>query len=265
MGRKGIFLAILFRFCAVLFATGGLLMLQGLSEGLEPWVHGVLASSPLPDNLRFHGAVHGALIGILFSLSLLAMLWNPLDKPVLLQFYFIGHIIFLTTLLVTDPSLALQSFFVFILFGIVLAALYATYAKRKEIFSPAEPVARNRTLLVFAAVALLGLLPFVIQGVIGQFQDSEQQFRWGEGTVLSLVMVYGGYLVASGRNGSRTLGFILAIAYLFMGAASITIPDHPGSWGVWGGAAAILYGVVYAVVISLKGNIQTVSSASQHL
>lgn len=245
VGKKGFWSGLLFRVFAVVFTASGLLMLQGLSEGLEPWVQGVMASSPLPDELRFHAAVHGALIGILFSGSLVAMLWDPLRKPLLLQFYFVGHLMFLATLLATDFQVAKQSFFVFILFAIVLLILFAVYGKRKEIFRPAEPSAKSRTLLIMAGVALLGLLPFFINGVTGQFQDPEQQFRWGEGAALSIVMVYGGYLAATGRNGSRTLAVLLSLAYIFLGAASITIPNHPGSWGLWGGAASIVYGLIY--------------------
>lgn len=244
--KKGFALSIVFRVFAVIFTLSGLFMLQGLSEGLEPWVQGFMASSTLPDELRFHAAVHGALIGILFSGSLVTMLWNPLGKPLLLQFYVVGHLAFLATLLLTDVKLALQSFFVFILFAVVLLVLFATYGNRKEILRPAEPSARNRTMLIMAGVALLGLLPVILNGVIGQVQDPEQQFRSGESAALGIVLLYGGYLAATGRSGSRTLAVILAVAYIFLGAASITIPGHPGSWGLLGGIASIIYGLVYS-------------------
>lgn len=242
-------LGMLFRFFALLFAGSGLFMLQGVSEGLEPWVRGFMASSPLPDELRFHAASHGALIGILFSFSLLAMLRAPLAKPLLLQFYFIGHLIFLGTLLLTDPPLAKQSFFVFILFAVVLGILFAVYPKRREIFRPREPKTMNRTLLIMTGAALLGLLPFMIYGISGQIGDADMQFRWGEGTALGLALVYAGYLTATSRAGARTLGILQGAAYLYMGAASITLPDHPGSWGMMGGAVAIVYGMVYAAVV----------------
>lgn len=238
-------LPVLFRFFVVVFAAGGLFMLQGLSEGLEPWVQGFMATSPLPDEIRFHAAAHGAMIGILFSLTLLALLKNPQSKPVLLRFYFVGHFIFLGTLTATDPSLALQSAFVFVMFAVVLLVLYGTYGQRREIFRPSEPVVLNRPLLLLNGIALLGLLPVMVIGVVKQFQDPVQQFRWGEVTALSLNLLYGGYLSASGRNGSRTLGIVVGITYAFMGAAAITIPNHPGSWGLWGGLAAVVFGIVY--------------------
>ncbi|MFD1957390.1 hypothetical protein ACFSL6_25280 [Paenibacillus thailandensis] len=240
---------IVFRFFAVVFAAAGLIMLQGLSEGLEPWIRSFMASTPLPEELRFHAASHGALIGILFSFSLLAMLRSPLDNPLLLHFYFVGHLIFLGTLLLTDPALAKQSFFVFILFAAVLAVLFAAYPKRLEMLRPREPKTINRPLLIMSGIALLGLLPFMIQGVAGQIGDAQMQFRWGEGTALGLSLLYAGYLTATSRAGARTLGIVQALAYLYMGAASITLPDYPGSWGIAGGAAAIVYGLVYGVVV----------------
>ncbi|TYP70507.1 hypothetical protein [Paenibacillus methanolicus] len=242
-------LGAVFRFFAVVFAGAGLIMLQGLSEGLEPWIRGFMASSPLPDELRFHAASHGALIGILFSASLLAMLRAPLAKPLVLRFYFIGHLIFLGTLLLTDPALAKQSFFVFILFTAVLGILFAVYPMRRDIFRPREPKAMNRALLVMTGVALLGLLPFMIYGITGQIGDADMQFRWGEGTALGLALVYAGYLTATSRTGARTIGILQSATYVYMGAASIALPDHPGSWGIVGGASAIAYGVVYAVVV----------------
>lgn len=250
---KGFWLSVFFRAAAVLFAAGGLVMLQGLSEGLEPWVQGVMASSALPDELRFHAAVHGALIGLLFSGSLITLLWNPLSKPLLLQFYMAGHLVFLAVLLVTDVQLAQQSFFIFILFAIILLVLYAAYGKRKELFRPSEPSAPRRAMLAMAVVALLGLLPFITKGIIGQYQDPVQQFRWGEDAVFGIVMLYGGYLAAKGRRGSRTLAVLLSLAYMFLGAASITLPHYPGSWGIGGGTASILYGLLY-MGVALRSN-----------
>lgn len=248
-GSKGEVPRIVFRFFAVVFAAAGLIMLQGLSEALEPWVRSPLASTPLPEQLRFHAASHGALIGILFSISLLAMLKSPLDKPLLLHFYFVGHLIFLGTLLLTDPALAMQTFFVFILFAVVLGVLFAVYPKRREMLRPREPKKINRTLLIMTGIALLGLLPFMVHGAIGQISDSEMQFRWGEGTALGLTLLYSGYLTATSRTGSRTLGILQGLSYIYMGAASITLPDYPGSWGFIGGAAAIIYGLVYGATV----------------
>ncbi|WP_146250221.1 hypothetical protein [Paenibacillus flagellatus] len=245
----GVWLRVTFRFFAFVFAAGGLVMLQGISEGLEPWVQGVLAASPLPDELRFHAAVHGALIGLLFSGSLLAMLRKPQDKPLLLRFYVVGHLLFLGTMTVTAPALAAQSVFVYLMFGVVLAILYAVYGKRRELFRPSQPAVSSRLLLSLTGIALLALLPYCMHSVVRQLQDPELQFRWGEGAALSATLLYAGYLAATGRTGARTLGILVAATYVFLGAASLAIPNHPGSWGIWGGLAAIGYGAVYAIAV----------------
>jgi hypothetical protein len=93
--------SILFPFLAALFALGGLFALEGLTEGLMPWVIiGCPGCSPdsNPELRRWHGAEHGALVGILFSGSLFALLRRPRAKPLLLQFYLLGHVVFLVGL-----------------------------------------------------------------------------------------------------------------------------------------------------------------------
>ncbi|XID92910.1 hypothetical protein ACF3MZ_31445 [Paenibacillaceae bacterium WGS1546] len=239
--------AILFRIFAFVFAIGGLIVLEGLTEGLEPWVRSALAFDPHPEELRFHGAVHGALIGLLFGGSLFILLWRPLTKPMLVRFYFVGHLIFLGTLVATGPAFALTRFSIFVIFGIIMTILYFAYGKsRREIIRPTEPVRLDRPLLVLSIVALLGLLPFLINGAIQQFQETEEQFRWGEGTALALTMIYGSFMVSTAREGSGALGVLLGLTFIYMGAAALALPEHEASWGVWGGSAAILFGGVYA-------------------
>jgi len=238
--------SIVFRIFAVLFAFAGLIVLEGLTEGLEPWIRSALAFSPHPEDLRFHGAVHGALIGVLLSGSLFILLWKPLTKPLLVRFYFVGHLIFLATITATGPVFALTRFSIFVIFGVIMAILYFSYGQRREIIRPTEPVNIDRPLLILSFVALFALLPFLITGAIEQFKETEEQFRWGEGTALALTMIYGSFMVSTGRKGAGALGLLLAFTSAYMGAAALALPDHEASWGIWGGCAAILYGCVYA-------------------
>ncbi len=239
--------SIWFRVFAVLFAIAGLIVLEGLTEGLEPWIRSALAFDPHPEDLRFHGAVHGALVGILFSISLLLLLRDPNAKPLLIRFYIVGHLIFLGTLTVTGPAFALTRISIFGIFGIIMAILYFTYGNRREIFKPAEPVRRDRPLFILSFIALIGLMPFLITGFVQQLQETEEQFRWGEGTALALTLIYGSFMVSTARKGAGALGLLIGFTFAYMGAASIALPGHEASWGIWGGIAAIVYGCVYAV------------------
>jgi hypothetical protein len=239
--------SIVFRLLAVIFALAGLIVLEGLTEALEPWIRSVLAFAPHPEELRFHGAVHGALIGVLLSGSLFFLLHKPLTKPLLLRFYFIGHLIFLGTLVATGPAFALTRIFIFVIFGVIMAALYFAYGNRREIIRPTEPVQFDSPLLILSLTALVGLLPFLINGAVEQFREIEEQFRWGEGTALALTLIYGSFMVATGRKGAGALGMLLAFTFIYLGAAAFTLPSHEASWGIWGGSAGIIFGCVYAV------------------
>ncbi|WP_372632005.1 hypothetical protein [Cohnella sp.] len=239
--------SVLFRIFAFVFALVGLIMLEGLTEGLEPWIRSAFAFDPHPEELRFHGAVHGALLGLLFSGSLFILLWRPLTKPLLLRFYFVGHLIFLGTLAATGPAFALTRFFVFVIFGIIMAVLYFTYGKsRREIIRSTEPARFDRPLLILSFVAAFGLLHFIVNGAIQQFQETEEQFRWGEGTALAMTMIYGSFTASTARKGSGALGMLIGLTFIYMGAAALALPDHEASWGILGGAAAIAFGCVYA-------------------
>lgn len=238
--------SIVFRIFAVVFALGGLIVLEGLTEGLEPWVRSAFAFDPHPEELRFHGAVHGALVGALFGGSLFLLLRRPLSKPLLIRFYFVGHLIFLATLAATGPAFALTRFSIFAIFGIIMAVLYFSYGRRREIIRPTEPVIRDRPMLILSFIALLGLLPFLVNGAVQQFRETEEQFRWGEGTALALTLICGSFMVSTARQGAGALGLLLAFTFAYLGAAALALPDHEASWGMGGGISAIAFGCVYA-------------------
>ena len=77
---------VIFTTFAALFALAGLFLLEALPEGLLPWVTigcpGCDPDNPAYnlDKYRWFGAEHGALVGILFSGSLIALLWKPWSK-----------------------------------------------------------------------------------------------------------------------------------------------------------------------------------------
>jgi peptidoglycan/LPS O-acetylase OafA/YrhL len=47
------------------------------------------------------------------------------------------------------------------------------------------------------------------------------------------------------QPGSTLLAVIVAVCFLYLGVAAISVPGSPGSWGLAGGAIAILGGVGY--------------------
>ncbi len=237
---------------AVLFTLVGFFFLEGATEALEPWMPsdcgGCSSDTYVPDHYRWLAASHGALLAILFGGSLIAMLRHPFDKPILLHFYSAGHLIFLFVFAVTAPKMALAKLFVFVMFILTLVILHVFYHNRRAAVKLAPADGYARPLLILTAIAAVVLVPVAIHAGMQQFQETEEQFRWGEHAAMLLALLYAGYLASSNRAGSRALAMIVGIVYVYLGAAALAVPDHPGSWGIIGGIASIAYGAVYAAV-----------------
>jgi hypothetical protein len=235
--------AIVFPILAGLFGLAGFVVLDGIREGIAPW-HLAVDYDPAPEVHRFQYAQHGATVGILFSGSLLAMLWRPATKPLLLQFYVLGFL----TLTVTYTALTLTP--VAIIFATVLTLLAITYPNRAELFSFRGSESMSRPLLGMAAVGAATLLPYAavnlwreIDGVdAAAYGDS---MRWAGSAVLAFGLILAGLLAATRRPGFRELGIILGIDFLFLGAAALKVPDHDGSWGVAGGVLSLIWGAAW--------------------
>jgi hypothetical protein len=236
-----------FKALAILFALGGFFFLQGLNEASAPWLH------TLPDEHLWHGAVHGALVGCLFGGSLIAILWRSSDKALLLNFYIIGHAIFILVFVASSWELFKMKFFVAIMFTMVCSLLYGFFANRREIFRPTKPTRYDRSLLILTFLCALALLPIGWEAWVKQLGETGEFFRWGENPALFLTLLYGGYLAATGRPGSKAMAIVLGITYLFLGAAALTVPHHPGSFGLLGGGLCLLSGLLY-IGITIKNN-----------
>lgn len=235
---------------AVIFALFGFFILEGAREALEPWIpsdcEGCSDELVVPDAYRWLAASHGALLAFLFGGTLIAMLRQPFGKPILLHFYAVGHLIFLLTFSVTAPQLALKKIFVFVIFLLTVSILYAFYHNRASAIRLGSSPGYARPLLVLTVIAAVVLVPAAIYAGIQQWAETEDQFRWGEHAAMLLALLYAGFLASSRRAGSLALGIIVGITYIYLGASALAVPDHPGSWGIAGGVASLVYGAGFA-------------------
>ncbi|KUP04335.1 hypothetical protein Q73_15775 [Bacillus coahuilensis m2-6] len=250
-----------FTFFAVLFAAGSLFLLEGFTEGLMPWVvlgcPGCESTTTVSLHL-WHGAEHGALLGVLFAGSLIALLWKPWKKPLLLQFYIAGHLLLLAFW--THPALGdvLQKPFVIVVFLANVMILFFTYPDRKALlnFKRTEPC--NRTLLILTGIAAIILAPLMWQNLqlqLAGLDEHAQFFRYSESILVSLQLLLGSLLAATRRSGWKQLTIVIGIAYIYLGLGAITVPYSIGSWGYYGGASAILAGASYFAVAVLDKNL----------
>ena len=252
---------IVFPILAGLFALGGWFFLEGLTEGLMPWVIiGCPGCSPDfdPEARRWFGAEHAAIVGILFSGSLVALLRRPQSKPLLLQYYVVGHILFLLGLAAWQwqPLAPPMKPTVVVAFLVVLGLLVFTYPDRRALLDVARPQPASRLLLAATLVAVLALAPSTWQALVRQVQEQGAMDRWAEAIDLSVLLVMSGLLAATRRPGWRELGILTSVAYLYLGLAALTVPDQMGSWGTLGGGMSLLGGIVYLVATTIESRVR---------
>ena len=113
----------------------------------------------------------------------------------------------------------------------------------------------NRLHLALALAAAPFLLVNAWTNLTLQYTDVSEHAlhnHWGGSAALALTLLLAGLLVASRRPGWRPLGVIIGLAYLYLGAAALSIPHHDGSWGLLGGLLALAGGVAYLAATAIE-------------
>ncbi|MBV9894253.1 MAG: hypothetical protein JO020_08785 [Chloroflexi bacterium] len=249
-----------FTFFAGLFALASLLMLEGLTEGLLPWITlgcpgcpEDATSYPL-DMMRWHGAVHGALLGVLFTGALVGLLWRARERPLLLQFYVLGHLTLIAGFLpfrpASTPPGQMIAFSIEVIITLVL--MCALYPAPRQLFSFSAAASSPRLIAsAVASAAIMGAIGLQhLQWQLAGFGGaSASESRWAESVILSVCLIFASVLAATRNPGWQALGLITSLAYIYLGIAAISVPDQPGSWGLAGGIAATAGGLVYGGLI----------------
>ena len=237
-------------------------ILSNLFRLAAPWAS--MASYPHddprqlnPELHRWHEAMWGAVTGILEGGALLTLLWRPRENPLLIQFIALNVILAAPIMLPFEPGLL----FVIVMIALVVAAYPVPRALLD--FSRAEPL--SRPLLGLGIVAALLLLPYIwrlafwqIQGLGGEQAVANQWISDVEHAVFILVAAF---LASTKRPGWRTLSILLGTVLLYLGVAALTLPSHAGSWGVAGGIAALVGGLLYIVVTIRESSKKPYSSS----
>src|SRR5437867_5244388 len=191
----------------ILGGMAALLFLMNLYRLSAPWAP--LASYPNddprqlhPDLHRWHDAMWGAVAGILEGGALLALLWRPREKPLLMQQQVLATLVAAPLILPFEPQL-------FIIL-VVMAVLTAAYPAPRALldFSQKEPV--SRPLLALSLTAALPLAPYMGRLLLWQLQGvgGEQAVanEWIADVEHSAILLVGAFLACTKRPGWRTLG-----------------------------------------------------------
>jgi hypothetical protein len=234
-----------FPFFAVIFALGSFVFLQSVDEGLIPWFHDrYLGEEWFQKDMLWHYGAHGVLVGILFGGSLVSLVWKAHLKPLVLQFYSLGHVIFIVVGIITYDTMLTMPF-VIIMFSVVNLILIGTYINLREFFSIQRNESANKPLLYMTIGAAIMLLPFIWEGLRLQWIQVNGEFRWGEMAAMYMVLIMGGLGAALGKNGDRVLSILVSLAYLYLAVLSFSIPDLKGSWGYIGGVLSLAMSIGY--------------------
>jgi hypothetical protein len=100
--------------------------------------------------------------------------------------------------------------------------------------------------LALGVLIAIFLLPDAARALVTQVRGTDELARNYDAASnaehlinLSLAAVLAGMR----KSGANVLALMAAAVLAFMGAAAITVPTNPGSWGIVGGAAAIAGGI----------------------
>jgi len=216
---------------------------------------------------RWHEAQSGAFMTILLGGSLLALLWKPQTKLLLMQYLVLSigivSLSFATATGAGFTPIALVA-------GVVLIGiLVAAYPRPRDLLNIRREASLSYPLLAITVVAAIVLAPIIARELNYQILGMTQQdvhalnYHWLTSVVLALLLILGGSLAATRRPGWRALAFIVGIAYLYLGSMALLLPDYAGSWGTIGGVLGLLGGLVYISVTLLE--VQRTRRAAQVL
>jgi hypothetical protein len=224
----------------MLFASGRDLLLLPGQSGFPSEIH------------RWHEAQSGAFMTILLGGSLLALLWKPQTRPLLMQ-YLLLSIGIVCLLFAFATGIGFMPI-VLVIGAVFIAILAAAYPSPRDLLNFRREASLSYPLLAITVVAAILLAPIIARELNYQILGMTQQdvhalnFHWLTSVVLALLLILGGSLASTRRPGWRALAFIIGIAYLYLGGMALLLPDYAGSWGTIGGVLALLAGLSYISV-----------------
>ena len=213
-----------------------------------------------PDLHRWHEAMWGAVTGILEGGVLLTLLWRPRQNPLLMQFMALAVIGAALIVLPFEPSLL----FVIVMMTLVVVA----YPRPRALLDLSREGALSRPLLVLSLVAAVLIVPYIVRLEFWQIHNvgGEQATanEWVGDVEHSAFLLLAMFLASTKRPGWRTLGILTGVVFLYLGVAALALPNHAGSWGITGGIAALIGGLLY-IVATIRESRKAKDNSSQTL
>src|SRR5579859_2485089 len=231
-----------------------ILIFAGTFEFIPAWF---LKNPPDQPHL-WHIAELTALAMFLLGGCMIGMVRNPLEKPLLAQFFVLSAIILAIGITPFNPGGLVL---------LVIAALFiVAYPDRRALLRVERRNRLSLPLLVLTVLYFIFLDPVIRQEfyyqVIGMTSNDVHALRlhWIGSALLLTLLLIAGFMAASKGKGWQWLAIIVGINYIFLGIISMIIPDYAGSWAEWCGLVSIFGGVLYFILIWVENERGQVAS-----
>jgi len=240
----------------VFVIVGGLLALLALYAGVRDLLL-LDGQSGFPSEIhRWHEAQSGVFTALLFGGSLLALLWRPQRKPLLVVFVALS--LALVSLAFATVSGAGFNPLWLAVGAALICILVVAYPAPHALLHFRQVGSPSYFLLVLTLITAVLLAPIIARelnwqliGITGQDVHA-LNYHWLTSVLLALMLIMAGSLAATKQAGWQVLGFLTGAAFLYLGGAAILLPDYSGSWGVIGGVLGLLAGLGYLTATLLE-------------
>ncbi len=210
---------------------------------LSPWVSGPAVHFELH---RWHATDLAVLVNLLVAGSLLVCAIAP-RRTVVAGQAFLGAVMSLAVLSVTmpDPAPALVP-------SLVLAVLFvASLPARRGLVGWHGGGGRRAAAVAAAALSTPFLLFNAGTNIAHQLAGLSEHAafgHWAGAAALAVALLLAGGLAAAGGPGAGPLAAVLAVTWLYLGVAALTLQGYDGSWGIAGAMVALVTGALFAAV-----------------
>jgi hypothetical protein len=226
----------------VLAVLAGLFFLGTIPQAISPWGSVTLSNTNGvhdPNLHRWSAALAGGpdvgAAGVLFYLAL-----RPLT-PLVLQWLAIIVVVFLAANVpFVGPSVAL--------IAVPILLVLVAYPQPRSLLKAPWCEGVSPRLLSLGVLVAAFLLPQAGRALAAQVAGADElaaNADWAADGEHLINLTLAALLAGMRRPGARALAVMTGAVLVFMGAAAVTVPTNPGSWGTVGGAIAIAGGLAF--------------------
>ena len=234
----------------VIAGLAGCVFLFTLPQALSPWRAVTLSNTSGVHDLNLHrwsaALAGGPDLGM--AAVLLYLAWRPMRAPLLLQWLALAVLIFLAA---NVPFVGLYAAVIALPVVLVLVA----YPDPRALLRTPWTDGVRLPVLALGVLVAAFLLPDSARALAAQLGGTDELARNYDAASNAEHLInisVAALLSGMRRPGAQVLTLMTAAVLTFMGAAAISVPANPGSWGVVGGVAAIAGGLALAAAAAYE-------------